>query len=83
MPETALVTVFLPLTMTGAGETLLQTEGEAKFVVDCNVNPTALVGHVKTTFEPEEMMINCGGALTAPADPSEKLNIVPLPELPP
>ena len=34
-----LVTVFCPLTTTGAGEFVFQTAGEARFVVDCKVNP--------------------------------------------
>ncbi len=42
------VTVFWPLTMTGAGETVAQTAGET-LVVDCRVKPVALVGHVKYT----------------------------------
>ena len=65
--------------MTGPGETVLQTAGETRFVVDCKVNPAALVGHVKITFTPEEIMVSCG-ALT---DPNEKLNTVPKPKLPP
>ncbi len=45
-----LVTVFRALTMTGPGETPLQTADETRFVVDCNVNPAALVGQDKITF---------------------------------
>src|SRR5450759_5168644 len=74
-----LVTAFWPLTTTGAGELVIQTAGETRFVVDCKVNPAALVGHVKITLAPERMMVSCG-ALT---DPNERLNTVPLPELPP
>lgn len=55
-----LVTVFCPLTTTGTGETVLQTAGETRFVVDCNANPKALVGHLKTTFVPERMIVSCG-----------------------
>src|SRR5260221_9445588 len=72
------VAVSCPLTTTGAGELVVQT-GETRFVVDCNVNPTALVGHVKMTFAPEGMIVSCG-ALT---DPNERLNTVPIPTLPP
>lgn len=52
---------------------------ETRLVVDCRVNPVAFVGHVKTTLVPERMIISCG-RLT---DPSERLNTVPLPPLPP
>ena len=45
-----LVTVFCPLTTTGPGETVAQTTDETRFVVDCKVNPAALVGQVKITF---------------------------------
>ena len=72
-----LVTVFCPLTTTGAGELVVQTAGETRFVVDCKVNPAALVGHVKITLAPEGMMVSCGGC------GNERLNTVPLPELPP
>ena len=34
----------------GPGETVLQTTGETRFVVDCKANPAALVGHVKIIF---------------------------------
>ena len=44
-----LVTVFCPLTTTGAGEFVAQT-GERRFVVDCKVKPVKLVGHVRTTY---------------------------------
>ena len=60
MPETGLVTAFCPLTMTGAGDTVLQTAGETRFVVDCKVNPAAAVGHVKITLAPERMIVSCG-----------------------
>ena len=77
----AFVTALFVLTTTAAGETLLQTVVETKFVVDCKVNPAALVGHVKMTFVPEGNMVSVGaGALT---DPNVRLNTVPLPELPP
>jgi hypothetical protein len=57
---TGLVTAFCPLTTTGAGETVVQTAGETRFVVDCKVNPVALVGHVKITLAAERMMVSCG-----------------------
>ena len=47
-----LVTANCPLTTNGTGETVLQTAGGTRLVVDCKVNPTALVGHVKMTFAP-------------------------------
>ena len=70
-----LVTTFCPLTTTGPGETLLQTTDETRFVVDCKVNPAILVGHIKTTFVPEDFMISAGA--------NEILNTVPPPPLPP
>jgi hypothetical protein len=38
VPEMGLVTVFCPLTTTGAAELVVQT-GEARFVVNCRVYP--------------------------------------------
>lgn len=76
MPEMELVTAFCPLTTAGNGDTALQTAGKTRFVVDCNANPVALVGHDKTTFAPGITMVSCGGG-------NERLNTVPLPELPP
>ena len=55
-----LVTAFCPLTTTGAGELVIQTAGETRFVVDCYVNPVALVGHVKITLAPEGIIVRCG-----------------------
>ena len=72
------MTVFCPLTITGAGELVAHTAGEARFVVDCKVNPAALVGQVKITLALEGMIVNCGG-LTG----NDRPNTVPLPELPP
>src|SRR5438105_3700195 len=72
------VTVFCPLTTTGAGELVVQT-GDTRFVVDCKVNPAALAGHVKIMFVPEAPMVSCGGLVGA----NEILNTVPLSELPP
>ncbi len=60
-----LVTVLLPLMTTGAGETALQTAVGAKLVAVCNVNPAALVGHVKITSLPERVMASkVGGGTT-------------------
>src|SRR5580658_11369614 len=72
----AFVTTFCPFMTTGAGKLVLRAAGE-RFVVDSKVNPTALVGHAKTTLAPERVMASCGG----PAN--EILNTVPPPELPP
>ena len=74
-----LVTVFWLLITTGAGELVLQNAGETRFVVDCKVNPAALVGHVKIMLASEGVIVSFG-ALT---DPNERLNTVPWPELPP
>ena len=74
-----MVTAFCPSMTTGPGETVVQTAGETRFVVDCKKNPATLAGHVKIIFAPEGITVSCG-ALT---DPNERLNIVPLPELPP
>ena len=69
-----LVTVFWPLMATGAGEFVLQAEGEVKFVVDCKVNPTALVDQAK--------MIPLGGIpngvmVSSAGDESELVGFVP------
>ncbi len=61
---------------TGAGEFVFQTAGETRFVVDCKVNPVALVGHIKMTFAPERLIVSCGTV-------SVRLNTVPLSEIPP
>ena len=52
-----LVTVFWPLTRTGAGELVVQIADEPRFVVDCKVNPAALVGHVGMTYAPEVIVV--------------------------
>jgi len=62
---------------TGPGETLAQSGGEARLVVDCKKN-VPLVGQVSTTFKPDGVMVNCGGTTG-----SERLNTVPDPEEPP
>ena len=72
------MTVYWLLTITGAGETVVHSACETRSVVDCNVNPVALVGQVKIMFAPEGMIVSCGGATG-----NEMLKIVPLPPLPP
>ena len=66
-----MVTAYCPLTTTGAGELVIQTASETRFVVDCKVNPAALAGHVKITLAPEGIMVSCGGG------GNERLNTVP------
>jgi len=51
---------------------------ETRFVVDCKVKPVALVGQVKITLPPEEVIDSCAEVLG-----NERLNTAPLPELPP
>jgi len=70
-----LVTALFVLAMTGAEELVLQTAGGARFVVNCKVNPVALVGHVKITLVPNCVMTSCGGVTVT--DPNEMLNTVP------
>src|SRR6266705_5153514 len=72
LTEMGLVTVFCPLTTTGAGKTVVQTAGETRYVVDCKLNPAALVGHVKITFAPEGIIVSCVA--------NERLNTVAAPE---
>src|SRR5579859_155483 len=69
------VTVFCPLTMTAARE-LVAHAAETRFVVDCRMKPVTLVGHFKTKFVAEGVMVSCGGG-------SVRLNTVPLPQMPP
>ena len=76
---TELVTVNCPLMRTGAGELVVQTADEPRFVADCKVNPASLVGHVNMTLVPAAVMASWG----APTDGSEMLNIVPEPKTPP
>ena len=54
--------------------------GEARFVVDCRLNPGAFIGHVKMTFVPAGVIVS-NGAPTAPA--TVRLNTVPSSKLPP
>jgi hypothetical protein len=56
-----LVTTFCPPMTTGAGELVVQADGEDRFVVDCKVKPTALVGHIRMTLVAEGMMVSCAG----------------------
>ena len=51
VPEMGLVTVFCPLTTTGARELVIQT-GETRFAADCKENPVTLVGHVRIMLAP-------------------------------
>lgn len=60
VPAMGLVTVFCPPMTTGAGEFVVQTTGEPRFVVDCKVKPMALVGHVKIASAPYRVMASCG-----------------------
>src|ERR1035437_5376701 len=61
-PDMELVTTFCPPTTTGDGETVLQTAAEPRFGEDCNVNPVALVGQLKTMLAPG-LLIPRSGAL--------------------
>ena len=45
------------MTAIGPGTTAVQTAVETRFVVDCKVNPVALVGHNKITLAAERMMV--------------------------
>lgn len=65
-PETGLVTAYCPLTRIGAAEFVLQTTAEPRFVVDCKTNPEALVGHVKITLAPEEIIFRWNGEALTP-----------------
>ena len=72
------MTVFCPLTTTGAGELVVQNADGPRFVVDSRVKPVKLVGQVRTTFGQAGVIASWGGVTG-----SEMLNIVPLPPLPP
>jgi hypothetical protein len=52
-----LVTVFCPLTTTGAGQLVLQFVGKS-FAVDCNVNLAGLAGHAETTLVPGRVTVS-------------------------
>ena len=58
------------MTAYGSGETVVQTVGGTRLVVDCKVNAMALVGHVTIAFVPERMIASCGVG-------NERLNTVP------
>src|SRR5439155_26599190 len=53
------------------------TTGEPRSVVDCKVNPAALVGHVKITSAPEGMIASCGGAGTFTVTVKAQLEVLP------
>ncbi len=55
-----MVTVFCPLTTTGPGVTAAQLLNNPMFVLDCNENAAALVGHCKTTLVSEGLTTRCG-----------------------
>ena len=65
--------MFCPSTATGARETLAQTSGVTRFVVDCKVNTPLVAGHVKiidfgaAASDPAEMTVTAriGGELDA------------------
>ena len=76
-----LVTALFVPTTTGGGALVIQIAGGTRFVVDSKVKPVALVGHVKITLVPEGMIVSLGG--DALAAPSERLNTVPSPLVPP
>ena len=72
VPVIGLVTVFWPLTTTGAGRLVVQTAEGLRFVVDCKVKPVAVVDQDRRTFWPDGVIVN-GGRTTG----SEMLNTVP------
>ena len=72
----ALVTVFVPLRMTGAGKLVFQTVDETRLVANSRVYPEGLADQVKIALVPERVMASSGRG-------SVKLKMVPLPELPP
>jgi len=80
MPLVGLVAVFCPFTTTGAGEAVVHTIGETRFVADFKVKPGEFVGQRKTIFVPERVMDSEGGV---GGSGKVMLNTVPLPELPP
>jgi hypothetical protein len=64
-----LVTVFCPLTTTGAGELAVQTAEGPRLVVDCRVKPVELDGHVKIAVCSRQIHF--------------QFRLMPKPELPP
>ena len=55
---------------------VVQTVGGTGFVVDCNVNSRALVGHITIAFVPEKVIVSCGVG-------NVRLNTMPVPLVPP
>ena len=46
--------------MIGVGKLVAQS-AEIGFVADCRTKPVMLVGHVKMTFVPAEVIVSCDG----------------------
>ena len=59
------VTSLFVLITTGAGDTVPQTTGGTRFVVDFKVNPTPLVDQANITLTPDRISVSCGA--TRPA----------------
>ncbi len=59
---------------TGSGETVVQTAGGVRSLVDCSVNPTGVLGQLRMTFVPAGVIVRSG--LTTGR---VMLKIVPLP----
>ena len=57
-----LVTAFCP-------PMAVQFTGKTRFVADSKMNPPSLVGHVKTTFVPDRVMVSCAAARPASIRP--------------
>ena len=60
----AFVTVFCPLTTTGAGELVLQAAGE-RLVVLCKTKFVAVVGQERTTCLPANAILKSGDCARA------------------
>ena len=69
-----LVTVFVPLRTTGAGETVFQKVVAKRFVVDFKMNPVSLVGQVRITFAPDSVIASGGTAVHPGAVTKKFLN---------
>ena len=52
--------MFWPPTLAGVVETVFQTTGGDRLVVDCSMKPTALAGHINISFPPLRMRLNLG-----------------------
>src|SRR5215469_2645310 len=64
--------------LAGVAETVFQTTGGDKLVVDCNINPTALAGQVNTSCPPSRIGVNIGPAglvMIAPTCAASRKNI--------